>query len=105
MGDAVSGRHLVLVKQFLLPGREREFAEVFRLHRELASARDGFVSLRRLKHAGADGRDDAVVVILEFDGAEKLSAWRASEAHRDIAGRYRALWARDPVTEIFVVEE
>jgi heme-degrading monooxygenase HmoA len=106
MGDAVSGRRVVCVRQFLLPGREKAFAEVFSLHRRLASTRDGFVSLRRLKHVdAADGHENEAVVILEFDDAEKLSAWRASEEHRDIASRYQALWARDPVTEFFAVEE
>ena len=102
----MSRGRLVCVRQFLLPGREQEFGEVFRLHRQMVSERDGFVSLRRLRHAAvAQAHENEVVVMLEFEDDEKLAAWRASDAHQDIAGRYRALWARDPVVEILAVEE
>jgi heme-degrading monooxygenase HmoA len=103
MGDAVS-RTFVIVRQFLPAGRMEDFGEVFRLHRELASKRPGFVSLRRLVPTDP-GHENEVVVVLEFAGIGELEAWRSSDDHAGIAEKYRRLWARDPVVEFFNAED
>jgi heme-degrading monooxygenase HmoA len=101
VGDAVSD--VVLVRQFLKPGATREFDEVFREHHQLVSKRDGFVSLRWMRPA-KEGQENDVVVILEFASEEQLRSWRASAEHARVAERYRTLWARDPVTEFFIID-
>jgi heme-degrading monooxygenase HmoA len=103
MGNAVSCGAAVVVRQFLAPERAGEFDEVFRLHRELASKRPGFVQLRRLIPADR-GHDNEVVVVMEFRSRDELLAWRSSEDHAAIAKKYRRLWAREPVVEFFSVE-
>ena len=95
--------YVVYVRHFLRPGAAGEFDEVFRLHRELVSKRDGFVALRRLTPAA--GHENEVVVLGEFQSEEQVRAWRASEQHVMIAEKYRSLWARDPVTEFFNTSE
>ncbi len=96
--------YLVYVRHFLRPGAAGEFDEVFRLHRELVSKCEGFVSLRRFVPAAA-GHVNEIVVLGELQGDEQLRAWRASEQHVLIAEKYRSLWARDPVTEFFTTPE
>ena len=96
--------YVVYVRHFLRPGAAGEFDEVFGLHRELVSKRDGFIALRRFVPAAA-GHENEIVVLGEFQTEEQLRSWRASEQHALIAEKYRSLWARDPVTEFFNTSE
>jgi heme-degrading monooxygenase HmoA len=102
MGDAVSC--VVSVRHFLAPGAARDFDEAFRRHHALVSARDGFISLRRLTPT-TPGHENEVVLMLEFATIEGLVAWRATEDHAGVSARYRSLWARDPVVEFFSTQE
>ncbi|HEV2294779.1 MAG TPA: antibiotic biosynthesis monooxygenase [Tepidisphaeraceae bacterium] len=95
---------IVLVRQFLSPGAMPDFGEVFERHRALASRSDGFVSLRRLRPK-PDSHENEVLLLMEFQTAAHLQAWRTSGEHALVAERYRRLWTCDPETEFFLAEE
>ncbi len=95
-------RVAVQVRHFLTPAGRRAFGRVIREHHRLASARPGFIALRRLTPANP-ARPGEVDVVVEFESLRRLMEWRRSPGHDRIAAAYARCWSRPPEARFFHV--
>ncbi len=93
-------RAYAYVTQTFSPDGMRRFPELLQEHRRLAGAHKGCVSVRRLTPLTGD-LGNQVVTLTEFESAEMMLAWRASEDHAWVAGQYGQWWEKPPVMLLY----
>lgn len=88
MADEQKSQHVISLFQFrmreLTPTQREEYGRIAEHLMKIASATPGFISFR--DYTGGDGE---LLVVVEFDSAEALAAWRDHPDHRRAQQRGR----------------
>jgi heme-degrading monooxygenase HmoA len=102
---------MILVKFPIPAANECALQSLLREHHDAVARWPGYRRLCRLRPSEQDetaqpqNTQSTVRLLLEFDTAEQLTQWRASQAHQQLSVRYRQLWSGEPVVKFFQVQE